>query len=76
MEDKDYVLTIRVPFKAADDIDAREYAKSIFSIDSPNGVNLKLQEIFVNKAPRGVNFLSDYEIAGLLNTDKGKKTSM
>lgn len=53
-----YLLTIKIQFESVDDIDARveerkivETFKKTISVDH---VDIKLQEVFENKAPRGI----------------------
>lgn len=55
-----YIYTIRVPFKAMDDLEARNKAREIEKkvidvLPEPNDVSSKLQEIFVDKSPRGIS---------------------
>ncbi len=49
---KDYILNIKIPFKSIDDVQAREYAKTLYSVSNDSIV--KLQEVFKDKTPRGV----------------------
>ncbi|MBD3406184.1 MAG: hypothetical protein GF411_08725 [Candidatus Lokiarchaeota archaeon] len=52
---KDYMLTIRIPLSGVDDFDAREKCKEIVSnMEWSCEKQVKLQEIFKNKEPRGV----------------------
>jgi hypothetical protein len=53
MEQKNYQLLIKIPFKALDDIDARHVA-SMFLIDEK--AEVKLQEIYTDKSPRRIFF--------------------
>lgn len=54
---KDYILSIKIPIKALDDIQAREFAKVFSKIfKSIETKELKLQEIFNDKPPRHVNY--------------------
>jgi hypothetical protein len=53
-----YLLIIKIPFESADDMDARieerkmvEVLKKSISLDH---AEIKLQEVFENKAPRGI----------------------
>ena len=53
----DYLLTIRIPFKTGDDLDARAEALDIISKAEPikkSEVSFKLQRLEPNKAPIGV----------------------
>ena len=60
---KDYLLTIKIPFKAQDDIDARhkighgvtEIFQKIDIANPDNKPQVKLQEIFENKNPRKIS---------------------
>lgn len=59
MSRKYYALTIRIPVSGMDDIDARIRSKEIMSdiktmIDWSNKKQVKLQEVFENKEPRGI----------------------
>jgi hypothetical protein len=54
MEKKTYQLQIKIPFEALDDIDARHLA-AMFQIDKA-AVDVKLQEVYKDKAPRGIYF--------------------
>jgi sulfur transfer complex TusBCD TusB component (DsrH family) len=57
MDDKDYLLTIRIPFKAMDDVMAREKAKEITKVSIPTisvPVVVKLQRQEQGKPPEGV----------------------
>jgi len=57
-----YQLIVKIPFEAMDDIDARKHICSIMNTDPIDKiqevyevpVEVKLQEIFENKAPRGI----------------------
>ena len=55
---KNYILTIRIPFTALDDMDARNKSKNSVYLelngDSFSEKVVKLQEVFENKAPRGL----------------------
>lgn len=64
--ESDYVLNIKIPFKAMDDVKARETANSI--IDSStiadgftlierykDGCVVKLQRVYSDKAPAGIS---------------------
>lgn len=58
---KDYVLTIRVPIRTMDDVEARRMARlwmGQFAKDAPGSTLLatdcKLQEVFGDKPPRKV----------------------
>jgi hypothetical protein len=57
-----YQLIIKIPFEAIDDIEARKKAEPMLVTDPVNKlqevyevpVEPKLQEIFINKPPRGI----------------------
>jgi hypothetical protein len=53
---KDYLLTIRVPFEAMDDPDARQKVKEEIKNKniSLDGADIKLQEVFKDQPPRKV----------------------
>ena len=54
-----YQLIIKIPFEAMDDIQAREIAEN-FSVESdsmiygPEKAEVKVQEVFETKPPRGI----------------------
>jgi len=51
----EYMLTIKVPFDAFDDLDARKIAiEKMEKMGVPENVEVKLQEFFQNKAPRKI----------------------
>jgi len=51
----EYMLTIKVPFDAFDDLDARKIAtEKIEKMSVPENGEVKLQEFFQNKAPRKI----------------------
>ena len=53
----DYALTIRVPIEALDDIQAKLLALELMSKkEFLEFADIKLQEVFDNKAPRKVAF--------------------
>lgn len=53
----DYLLTIRIPFKALDDAQARSTADEIMDLQNvPTHTILKLQRMTENKAPQKVNW--------------------
>jgi len=54
MDKKNYQLLIKIPFEALDDIDARHVA-TMFQIDEA-AADVKLQEVYKDKAPRGIYF--------------------
>jgi len=59
MDEKDYLLTIRVPFKAGDDVLAREKARELAqamlpAITQPDVV-IKLQRQVEGKPPQGID---------------------
>ena len=59
MDNKRYLLTIRVPIEGMDDLDARVRAKELMAqatllIDWSDKKRVKLQEISDNKEPRGL----------------------
>jgi len=61
---KNYMLTIRIPICGIDDFQARERSKEVMTevksiIDWTNKKQVKLQEIFENKEPRGVWLVND-----------------
>lgn len=55
----DYILTIRFPVEAMDDVDARAKARSITNKISNEFTHIeaatKLQEVFEDKSPRGIS---------------------
>jgi hypothetical protein len=54
---KDYMLTIRVPIQAVDDVQARQEAANLLAeagVRREPGVESKLQEVYPNKQPRKV----------------------
>lgn len=53
---KKYLLTMRYPFEAMDDVAARVRAKLIggAAMVTCGNIELKLQEIFTDKSPRGI----------------------
>lgn len=51
----DYMLIIKIPLKALDDIEAREKAKVIIQNKNiSDESDVKLQEVFKNQSPRKV----------------------
>jgi len=54
MDRKNYLLIVKIPITAMDDIEARDIAQS--EVDSLEVLfsEVKLQEIFDNKPPRGI----------------------
>lgn len=59
IERKRYVLTVRVPISGIDDCDARLKSKNVMSeikslVDWSDKKQVKLQEVFDNREPRGV----------------------
>ena len=53
----EYLLTIRIPFDAMDDIAARQEAKKILSdtqVTKESDNEIKLQNVFPDKPPRGI----------------------
>lgn len=58
MDKKTYQLFLKIPIEAVDDIEARSIADVLYKdmlIDMEK-CEIKLQEIFSDKAPRKVNF--------------------
>ena len=54
MKDQDYLLTVQVPIKAIDDLEARSIAKRILVLDMDTtdlNAKIKLQKIYGNRAP-------------------------
>jgi len=54
-----YVLTVRIPIEARDDMAARQAAKvklCAITHKEIEGAEVKLQEVFPDKAPRGLEF--------------------
>lgn len=51
LEDPDYILNIKIPFKAIDDIAAREYANKIKVNEKAVA---KLQRVYKDKPPVGI----------------------
>jgi hypothetical protein len=56
----EYLYTIRIPFKAMDDLEARNKTKElereiIDVLPEPKGMSSKLQEVFTDKPPRGIS---------------------
>jgi hypothetical protein len=51
-----YQAVFRVAFEAIDDIDARQKLQksSLYGLAIEEGAEVKLQEVFENKAPRGI----------------------
>lgn len=51
-----YLLTIKIPFEALDDIEARKKAREYIQDNSASdeGNLVKLQENFTDKPPRGI----------------------
>jgi len=59
MDDKNYMLTIRIPVRGMDDMEARFKSKDVMAniktmISWDNDRQVKLQEVFENKEPRKV----------------------
>jgi hypothetical protein len=52
---KNYLLTIRVPFEAMDDLEARQKTKIENKIISLNEADIKIQEVFKDQPPRKVS---------------------
>jgi hypothetical protein len=53
---RQYTLTIRVPFEALDDPLGRKVAQEkLREMNLPDGVELKLQEVQKNAAPRKID---------------------
>jgi len=51
----DYMLIIKIPLKALDDIEVREKAKVIIQNKNiSDDTDVKLQEVFKNQSPRKV----------------------
>ena len=54
----DYIFTIKIPFKANDDVEARELAKNIKKLYDESfcyaNEEVKLQRIYKNKPPKKV----------------------
>lgn len=53
MEKKNYQIVIKIPFEALDDIDARHWVESNVKND-PLYKDVKLQEVYTDKPPRGL----------------------
>jgi len=53
---RSYILTVRIPFEQIDDLDARMEANKRLASMGVKEAKVKLQEVFDNKAPRGVHF--------------------
>ena len=53
----EYVLTIKVPIEAVDDIEARKIVTEKLGDKIFSEAELKLQEIFSNKPPRKVELI-------------------
>lgn len=57
MENNDYLLTIQVPYEGMDDIAAKIYYRKIMeNVDLPENANVKVQQLFTDKAPRKIGF--------------------
>lgn len=54
MEKKDFLITVRIPIKANDDVDARLQARKILEEKGIEKENAKLQRVYENKAPEGI----------------------
>jgi hypothetical protein len=55
MMNKDYVLTIRIPFEAMDDLEARMATRrKLQEKDFLEEAEIKLQEVFKDKSPRKI----------------------
>jgi len=57
MKMKEYLLTIKIPFKSCDVIEARQGAFKLLGELGLDNVEkeIKLQEIFGDEAPEGIN---------------------
>ncbi len=54
---KTYALNIKVPFEAIDDIQAKELAERIFSIDGSRDVSVKLYEEINGRTLRTIDII-------------------
>ena len=51
-----YLYTIKIPFEAMDDIEARKIARELQAdIPASKESSSKLQEVFIDKPPRGIS---------------------
>ena len=61
---KNYVLTVRIPIEARDSIGARQAAKvklCAITHKEIEGAEVKLQEVFPDKPPVGIEFRESME---------------
>ena len=54
VEKKDFQITIKIPIKANDDVDARIQARKILEEKGIEKENAKLQRVHERKAPEGI----------------------